>query len=397
MNPSFPIRPEAAQTKVSGIVEVVDYGRLKPGLIPLWVGEGDLSTPAFIAEAATRSLAAGETFYTWQRGIPELRAAIAAYMGRVYGRSFSPDRFTVTIGGMHAMQIAARLASGEGDEVIVPTPAWPNFAGALGVAGARVVEVPMTLSELGWRFDANEIARAVTKRTRAIVINSPSNPTGWTATGEELRAVLELARDKGLWIIADEIYGRYVYDDAIAIDGRAPSFHDYAQDDDLILYCQTMSKNWAMTGWRIGWIEAPAALGQTIENLVQYSSSGVPVFVQRAAITALEHGESFVAHQIARARRGREIVYDALAGIPGLVAPKPPGALYAFFALPGRDARATAFRLIDEAGVGLAPGGAFGDNARDCLRLCFARKAEDLEETMRRLEPVLTEIAGAAA
>lgn len=394
MNSPFPIRPEAAQTKVSGIVEVVDYGRLKPGLIPLWVGEGDLSTPAFIAEAATRSLAAGETFYTWQRGIPQLRSAIADYMGRVYRREFSPDRFTVTIGGMHAMQIAARLVAGEGDEVIVATPAWPNFAGAIGVAGARVVEVPMTLTQAGWRFDVNEIARAVTARTRAIVINSPSNPTGWTATGEELRAVLELARARGLWIIADEIYGRFVYDESIAIDGRAPSFHDYATDDDRILYCQTLSKNWAMTGWRIGWIEAPAALGQTIENLVQYSSSGAPVFVQRAAIAALEHGESFVEHQIKRARRGCEIVYEALAEIPGLVAPRPPGALYAFFALPGRDARATAFRLIDEAGVGLAPGAAFGDNARDCLRLCFARKAEDLEETMRRMRPVLLDILG---
>ncbi len=385
----FPIRPEAAAAPVSGIVDVVNFGRLKEGLIPLWVGEGDLPTPAFINEAATRSLAAGETFYTWQRGIPELRAAIAAYMGRLYGRDFDMERFSVTMGGMHAMQCAVRLVAGAGDEVIVPTPAWPNFAAALTVAGANPVEVPMSLTREGWNLDLGRLADAVTPRTRAIVINSPANPTGWTARLDELRDILALARRHGLWIIADEIYGRFVHDEALTIGGRAASFHDLAEDDDLILYCQTFSKNWAMTGWRLGWIEAPAALGQTIENLIQYSTSGTAVFVQRAGIAALERGEGFVAHQIDRARRGREVVYGALMTGNRIIAPPPPGAFYAFFRVAGSDAGELAIRLVEEAGVGLAPGTAFGAPGAECLRLCFARKAEDLEEAMRRMRPIL--------
>ena len=136
-NPS--LRPEAASAPVSGIVEAMTYGRGRPGLIPLWAGEGDMATPAFICEAATRALAAGETFYTWQRGIPELRQAIARYHERLYGRAFDPERFSVTVGGMHAAQIAVRMAAGAGDEVLIPTPAWPNFCGAITVAGARPV------------------------------------------------------------------------------------------------------------------------------------------------------------------------------------------------------------------------------------------------------------------
>lgn len=393
MSKMYPIRPEAASAPASGIVEVVNFGRTKPGLIPLWVGEGDLSTPGFINEAATRSLAAGETFYTWQRGIPDLRAAIAAYMSRLYGRPLDPERFAITMGGMHATQLAARLVSGPGDEVIIPTPAWPNFAGALGVAGATTVEVPMSLTSEGWDLDLGRIEQAITPKTRAIVINSPANPTGWTATLEELRQILALARKHGIWIIADEIYGRFVYDEALMINERAPSFHDVAEDDDLIIYCQTFSKNWAMTGWRIGWIETPAALGQTVENLIQYSTSGTAVFVQRAGIAALENGEGFVAHQIARARRGREIIYAGLKNANRIVAPPPPGAFYAFFQIPDIDTQALAIRLVEEAGVGLAPGTAFGEPGRECLRLCFARKAEDLDEVMRRLSPILREFA----
>ena len=138
-----PLRPEAENAPASGIVEVANYGRLKPGMIPLWVGEGDLPTPAFICEAATRTLLEGETFYTWQRGIPDLRQALARYHERLYGRPSDPERFFVTIGGMHAAQIAVRMVAGGGDEVLIPTPAWPNFAGAIAVAGARAAPVPM--------------------------------------------------------------------------------------------------------------------------------------------------------------------------------------------------------------------------------------------------------------
>jgi aspartate/methionine/tyrosine aminotransferase len=389
------IRPEAAKAPPSGIVDVMSYGREKEGLIPLWVGEGDLPTPGFICEAAARALRDGETFYTWQRGLPPLREALARYHERLYGRPFDPARFHVTIGGMHAAQIAIRMACGVGDEVLIPTPAWPNFHGAITVSGATTVPVPMSFGPGGWSLETDRIEAAISPRTRAIVINSPANPTGWTADHADLTRILDLARRHGLWIIADEIYGRFVYDDALRqAGGRTPSFHDIMAPEDRILFVQTFSKNWAMTGWRIGWLEAPPALGQTIENLIQYSSSGVPAFQQRAALAALEEGEPFVAEQIARAARGRDIVCNGLAATGIVDLPPPAGAFYAFFRVRGiRDTRELALRLVDEANVGLAPGTAFGLGAEQHLRLCFARRAEDLEEAVARMQPVLARIA----
>ncbi len=397
------LTPAARGAPPSGIVDLVNYARTKPGLIPLWVGEGDLSTPDFICEAATAALHAGETFYTWQRGIPELRAALATYHMRLYGGcavDFTPERFFVTGSGMQAVQIAVRMIAGPGDELIIPTPAWPNFAAAIGISGAMPVSVPMEAAAGGFRLDMARLAAAITPRTRALVINSPSNPTGWTASLAELEALLALARKHGLWIIADEIYGRFVYEGAAEIvssdaGARAPSFHDVMDAGDRILFVQTFSKNWAMTGWRIGWLEAPPALGQVIENLIQYSTSGSPVFLQRGAVAALEHGEPFVAEQIVRAAEGRRIVHDGLcADIRGSnrrvhMAP-PAGAFYAFFSIEGRqDARQLAIDIVDHANVGLAPGTAFGEGGEAGLRLCYARSAADLEEAVRRIAAAL--------
>ena len=235
------IRPSMRAVASSGIVEVFNYGRGRQGLIPLWVGEGDLPTPSFISEAAKASLDRGETFYTYQRGVPELRAAIAAYMTRVYGSApgggaFSPENFFVTIGGMHAIELATRMIVGPGDEAIVPTPAWPNFVGAVEISGARAVPVRLDRTSR-WSLDPDKLAKAVTPATRLIFFNSPANPTGFVATREEIAATLAIARRHGLWIIADEIYGRLTYDGA-----RAPSFHDVMAPDDKILFVQTLQQ-----------------------------------------------------------------------------------------------------------------------------------------------------------
>jgi aspartate/methionine/tyrosine aminotransferase len=378
------IQPTMRAVAQSGIVEVFNYGRGRQGLIPLWVGEGDLPTPPFIAEAAKASLDRGETFYTNQRGIPELRDAIARYMTRVYGAApgggaFSRESFFVTIGGMHALEIATRLTVGPGEEALIPSPAWPNFAGALALSGARPVFVPLERSER-WRLDLERLANAVTPATRAIFLNSPANPTGFVATREELEGVLALARRRGLWIVADEIYGRLTYQ-----GGRTPSFHDVMAPSDKILFVQTLSKNWAMTGWRIGWLEAPPALGPTIENLVQFTTSGVPVFTQRAAVAALDEGEPFIATQIARMHAARDIVAQGLAATGRVRFAKPEAAFYLFCAIDGEtDSRALALRLVDEAGIGAAPGSAFGPGGEGYLRLCFARAPEEIAEATRR-------------
>ena len=379
------IQPAIRDAAPSGIVEVFDYGRGRQGLIPLWVGEGDLPPPDCVIGAAKASLDRGETFYTAQAGIPALREAIAAYMTRVYGAApgggaFKPESFYATIGGMHAIEIATRLTLGPGDEALIPSPAWPNFVGAIETTGARAIPVPLD-REGRWSLDPERLAASVTPATRVVFTNSPANPTGFIATHEEIAATLEIARGRGLWIVADEIYGRMTYDGV-----RAPSFHDVMAPDDKILFVQTLSKNWAMTGFRIGWLEAPPALGPVIENLVQFTTSGVPVFTQRAAIAALAEGEAFLAAQIERCRRSRDILCAGLSATGRVRFFEPEAAFYLFFTIDGfADSRALALRLIDEAGVGAAPGSAFGPGGQGYLRICFARDPVEIAEATRRI------------
>jgi aspartate/methionine/tyrosine aminotransferase len=376
------LRAEAREAPESGIVEVMNYGRRRGGVMPLWAGEGDLPTPSFISDAAAGALAAGETFYTWQRGIPELRTALARYHTAQFGREFSPDEFYVVGSGMQAIQIALAMIAGADQEIIIPTPAWPNAAAATGVIGAKAVSVPMSFGNNGWVLDFERLAAAITNKTRAIFLVSPSNPTGWTATRDELVHLLDLSRKRGLWIIADETYSRFWYGDG----PRAPSFYDVMDADDRVLFVNTFSKNWAMTGWRIGWIGAHPSLGQVIENLVQYSTSGVAQFMQRAGIVALEQGESFVTGQIARVRESRDIICDALVRSGRCRFVPPLGAFYAFFAVDGEDdSRKLAFRLVDEARIGLAPGSAFGPGGESFVRLCFARSPEQIRIAANRL------------
>ena len=200
------------------------------------------------------------------------------------------------------------------------------------------------------------------------------------ATREELAAILDLSRRRGLWIVADEIYGRLAYQGE-----RAPSFHDVMAPDDRILFLQTLSKNWAMTGWRIGWLEAPPALGPVIENMVQYTTSGVPVFIQRAAIAAIEEGEPFIADQIARMRQSRDIICNGLTTTGRVRFAQPEAAFYLFCTVEGHeDTRSLAMRLVDEAGLGVAPGSAFGAGGEAYIRLCFARSPAQIAEATRR-------------
>lgn len=382
------LRPEAGLSPASGIVEMKKYAFGKEDVIPLWVGEGSLPTPSFICDAANQALANGETFYTHQRGIPELRQAIADYHEMLYGRPFDTERFSVTGSGMQAIQIAVRMVAGTGDEVVLPSPAWPNLSAAVGVAGAKAVDVPLHFTPNGWHLDLDELFSACNERTRALFINTPANPTGWTATEEELKAILDFARDRGLWIIADEIYTRFYFG---TNRDKAPSFYEIAEDDDKILFVNSFSKNWAMTGWRVGWLSAPVALGQTIENLIQYSTSGVAPFMQRAAVAALQHGEPFVAEQIERARIGRDKLTTAFADEPKLKFAPLMGSFYFFFGINGEeDSFPIAKRLVDEAKVGLAPGFAFGQSGSAFMRLCFATHPDRMDQAITRLKGWLT-------
>ena len=380
----------ACASPESGIVDIMNYGRRRGGVMPLWAGEGDLATPAFISEAAMASLRDGETFYTWQRGLPELRTALASYTKRLTGHDLDPERFFVTGSGMQAIQLALQLVLDPDDAIIVPSPAWPNIVAASGVRKARVVEVPMPFQEGRFTLDFAAIeAAAKDPKTRAIFVNTPSNPTGWVADLETLKAVHDLAEAHDLWIIADEIYARFVYGDA-ALSGttprRAPSFKDIDPLSPRVVYVNTMSKNWAMTGWRIGWIEAPAELGQMVENLIQYSTSGVAAFMQRAAIVALQEGDAFIDEQVARATVNRDVLAETFAPLNRLHVSAPDGAFYLFFKVDGHeDTAVLARRLVDEVGVGLAPGTAFGPGGESFLRMCFARNPDDIADVATRI------------
>ena len=382
----FPLNPHATAVPDSGIIDLVKYGREKPGLIPLWSGESDQPTPQFICDAASAALTAGETFYTWSRGIPELRQALAAYHQRIYDRPFQAERFVVTGSGMQAIQMALDAVAGPGASVVVPTPAWPNCAAAAQLTGARIIELPLHFAPTGWRLDLEELNAAIAPDTRAIFINSPGNPTGWTATLAELTDLLALAKRRGLWIIADEVYHRLYY----AAD-RAPSFYDLIGEDDPVLMVNTFSKNWAMTGWRMGWISAPEKLGQLFENLVQYSTSGVPAFLQRGAVAALDHGEPVLQQLKSVCQQNLDYVIDQFSGLNTVEFARPDGTFYFLFRKQGlSDCRRFAFDLIDQANVGTAPGSAFGEAGRGFVRICFARSPESFKTAVDRLSTALT-------
>lgn len=383
------LSPEARHAPESGIVEVFNAGWGREDLIPLWAGEGDLPTPEFICRAAKASMDRGETFYTYQRGIPQLREAIAAYHIDLFGKAFSPERFFVTGSGMQAIQLTVQAVAGPGKEVIVPTPAWPNINAAVEIHGARAVSVPLRESPDGWNLHVEDIEAAITPETTALFLNSPCNPTGWVASKTVLEEFLNLARRHKLWIIADEIYAQFYYGEG----GRAPSFYDICSDDDQVIFVNSMSKNWAMTGWRIGWISAPPQLGQVIENLIQYSTSGVPSSSQWAAVAALTEGKEFLAEQVERARIGRQCVLEGLRGINRINVQPPEGAFYLFFSIDGvSDTRQFALDLVRQTGVGLAPGTAFGKGGENYVRLCYARKKDHLEEAIQRISDWLPEI-----
>jgi aspartate/methionine/tyrosine aminotransferase len=379
------IRPDisarAAAAPRSGIGEIVAYARGRENLMPLWIGEGDLPTPDFITRAASEALLAGETFYTWTQGIPALREAIVRYYQRHYAANLSVDNIYVTGSGMQSIVLAIQTVASAGNEIVYLSPAWPNVVNAISVSEAKPVAVELGFTDGRWVLDIERLKAAITPRTSALFINSPSNPTGWTASREDLKAVLDLARQHGLWIIADEIYGLYYFNGP-----RSPSFMDVMEPEDRIIFANSFSKNWCMTGWRVGWMVAPAEIGQTLTNLIQYSTSGVAQFMQKGAIAALEEGDDFVRTNIERARRSRDILCDALIATNRVETRKPDGALYAFLKIDGvADSRDEAFRIVDKTGVGMAPGTAFGPGGKGFMRACYLRDPLQIEDAANRL------------
>jgi aspartate/methionine/tyrosine aminotransferase len=280
--------------------------------------------------------------------------------------------------------------AGPGDRVVAVTPLWPNLVEIPKILGADVSCVPLQYGDAGWTLDLDRLLAALEPGTRAVYINSPNNPTGWTLRADEQRAVLAHCRRHGIWIVADDAYERLYYGGAAAAVA-APSFLDLAEPDERVISTNTFSKSWLMTGWRLGWIVAPATLVPDLAKLIEYNTSCAPGFVQRAGVAAVTMGDGVIADTVDRFRRARDFLDARLRTIPRVDAVPAAGAMYAFFRVEGvTDSLAFCKRLVAEAGLGLAPGIAFGPEGEGFLRWCFASREERLADGADRLQRFLS-------
>jgi aspartate/methionine/tyrosine aminotransferase len=356
----------------SRIREVANAGLGRTDLLAFWFGESDEVTPEPIRQAAIASLQMGETFYSHNLGLPELRQAVANYMSQRHG-PVELDRLAITSGGVNALMLATQALVDAGDEVVAVTPVWPNLTAQAAIMGARLCCVPLQAHDGQWQLDIEALLVAVTAKTKLLIVNAPNNPTGWTLTRQEQQRILDHCRRTGTWILADEVYERLYFD--ASANGCAPSFLDLAVADDRLVVVHSFSKSFLMTGWRLGWLVMPPSMTAQMGKLIEFNTSCVSVFTQRAGIAALENTESITPAVVAHLKLCRDTLIPLLQSIPGLEVSAARGGMYAFFKLAGhRDSLQTAKRLVAEAGLGLAPGEAFAPEAKGWLRWCFASR-----------------------
>ena len=371
----------------SKIREVANAGLGRSDVLAFWFGESDEVTPEAVRRAAADSLMQGETFYSHNLGLPELRAAIAAYASALHG-PVAEDRIAVASSGVTALMLAMQLLLDPGSEVVAVVPVWPNLTAQPAILGARVTRVPLRPQAGVWSLDLDELRAAVTPATRVLLVNAPNNPTGWTLTRAEQQALLDHCRSTGTWIVADEVYERVFFADPKA-GVAAPSFLDLATPDDRLIVAHSFSKSFLMTGWRLGWLVLPRGVQHDAGKLLEYNSSCAPVFVQRGGLAALAMADDFVPGLIGRLQAGRDRLIGGLQRLPRITVANPPGGMYAFFRVAGEnDSLAFAKRLVAEHGLGLAPGAAFGPEGEGWLRWCFASK--DLARLDAGLERLAT-------
>ena len=374
------MRAVIQQLPGSQIREVANAGIGRSDVLSFWFGESDEPTPQFVRDAASDSLARGETFYSHNLGLPELREAVARYTSALH-YAVGSDRIAITSSGVNALMIAMQALAGPGDEVVVVVPVWPNLPAQPTILGADVRRFALQAQGGAWRLDLAALLATVTERTKVLLVNAPNNPTGWTLTRAEQQVLLEHCRRTGTWIVADEVYERIWFGDGPA----APSFLDIAQADDRLVVAHSFSKSFLMTGWRLGWLVAPVGLMPAIGKLIEFNTSCAPVFVQRGGLAALAHADDYVPTLVEHLRRCRDTLLPRLAALPGVKVAVPEGGMYAFLRVAGQDdSLAFAKRLVVDAGLGLAPGSAFGDEAEGWLRWCFASR--DPQRLVRGVE-----------
>jgi aspartate aminotransferase len=376
------IRAQIRDLHTENIASLAERARELGDVIALWYGEGDVATPAFICDAAKAALDEGLTFYIPNmRGHGPLNEALSQYQSRLHGQHIAISRTTVTPGGMQALYFALELLVDTGTNVVYVAPQWPNIHNAIHLIGGE--PRPFALDFHGdWRLDLDRLFATCDARTRAVVLSTPSNPTGWTASREEMSALLEFSRRTGIWIVSDECYARLYSGGEVA-----PSILQLAEDGDRVLAVNSFSKAWAMTGWRIGWLTHPSGVADQIGAMTQYINSGTSGPVQAGAVAAIRQGEPLVEAIRTKISTGLDLAYEKLAQMPGVILPaKPRGGMYAFFAFEGEsDARQVCADILEKAHVGLAPGHLFGNSANAFVRMCVCRDEAQIATALDRM------------
>jgi aspartate aminotransferase len=381
-------REEILNVAESPMVQIATIAESMPGSLKLCYGESDLPTPAFICDAANQAMLAGHTFYTHTAGYRELREAIAAKVFELHRAQYDVPEIMATVGASMAIYAAIRAFVGRGDNAVIVSPAYAIFANGVLMSGGE--PRPASLLRQGDRFvlDLDRVRAAIDGNTRMVIVNSPSNPTGWVISEDEQRALAEIAERHDLVILADEVYERLIYrDEASAASPQvAASFARVVANRDRLIVVNSFSKTYNMTGWRLGWAQSSARTIKAMYKAVEFMTSNPTSMVQQAGIVALRDGESHITdlrnHYAAR----RAQVKAALESLPGVSLPNPQGAFYAFpqFSF-ATDSTAFTAELVRETCVALAPGAGFGRDGEGYIRVCFASTEATITDAMARL------------
>jgi aspartate aminotransferase len=373
-------RPEAVGVRESPMVQIATVAESMPGSLKLCYGESDIPTPQFICDAATEAMRAGHTFYTHTAGYWALRETIAEKVRHLHNVDYRPSEIISTVGATTAIFAAVRAFVGTGDNAIVITPTYAIFSNAVVMVGATPREVPLERQGARFTLDLDRVRDAIDANTRMLIVNSPSNPTGWVISVDEQRALCELAERHNLVILADEVYERLVYDVELA-----PSFARVMPGKDRVVVVNSFSKSYNMTGWRLGWAQASEETIRVMYKCAEFITSNPAAMVQQAGIVALRSGEEYLHGLRAHYRDRRQQVKEALAAIPAVSLCEPDGAFYAFFSIDGvHDSTAFTSRLVGETGVAFTPGLAFGAAGEGYVRVCFAASETTVGEALSR-------------
>jgi aminotransferase len=365
----------------SGIRKFFDLLASMEGVISLGVGEPDFATPWGISEAAVKSLEKGQTMYTSNSGIPELRELTAGYLEDSYNVDYDPyGEILMTVGVSEALDLAMRALLDPGDEVIMPDPCYVAYDSCVILAGGEPVKVP-TRQETGFEIDAGDIEARITPRTKAILIGYPANPTGAVMSRKKLLAVAAVAQKHNLTVVSDEIYARLVYGAEHTCFASLPGVKN------TTILLGGFSKAYAMTGWRIGYAAAPGEIIAAMTKIHQYTIMSAPTMAQMAAIQALRTGETSVREMVEDYNRRRKVIVRGLCDI-GLACYEPRGAFYAFpsIAATGMTSEEFSEKLLMEEKVAVVPGSAFGECGEGYVRCCYATSLADIEEALLRMK-----------